>query len=83
MSTNELASLPRDCWYVAAWDHEVPAGQMLARRILGLPLLFYRRADGQVVALEDCCPHRQAPLSCGAPGGRPRALRLPWSAFRQ
>lgn len=65
MSDTELSSLPRNCWYVAAWDHEVPAGRMLARRILGVPLLLYRRADGQVVALEDRCPHRQAPLSCG------------------
>ena len=37
----------------------------LGRQICGEPLVFYRDAKGQVVALEDFCPHRGAPLSLG------------------
>lgn len=73
MSTSELAALPRDCWYVAAWDHEILHGRMLARRILGEALVFYRLPDGRIAALEDRCPHRHAPLSCGRVEGE--ALR--------
>ena len=55
----------RNAWYVAAWDHEVPAGKLLARTVLGEPLVFWRTATGEIVALEDRCCHRQAPLSRG------------------
>ena len=55
----------REAWYVAAWDHEVPADGMLARTLLGEPVVFYRREDGRVVAMADRCCHRAAPLSQG------------------
>ena len=61
----------RNCWYVIAWEHEIPADGFLARTVLGEPLLVYRTAAdkagvaGQLVALEDRCCHRQAPLSKG------------------
>jgi phenylpropionate dioxygenase-like ring-hydroxylating dioxygenase large terminal subunit len=55
----------RNCWYVAAWDHEVRRLSGLRRIVLGEPLLLYRKADGKPVALEDRCCHRQAPLSNG------------------
>ena len=55
----------RNCWYVAAWDHEIPAEGLFARTIIGEPLLLFRQHDGRVVALEDRCCHRQAPLSAG------------------
>lgn len=55
----------KNCWYVAAWDHEVLGDTLLARTVLGVPLLIYRRADGRPVALDNRCPHRQAPLSMG------------------
>src|SRR4249920_1151573 len=55
----------KNCWYVAAWDHELLADTLLARTILGQPLLLYRKADGTPVALTNRCPHRQAPLSMG------------------
>ncbi len=58
-------SFPRNCWYVAAWSHEVPADGLFARTILGAPVLLYRTAAGQAVALEDRCCHRGAPLSRG------------------
>lgn len=55
---------PRECWYVAATIDEV-GDNLVARRILGTPVLLYRLADGSVAALEDRCAHRPYPLSAG------------------
>ena len=55
----------RNAWYVAAWMHELEAGRILARTIIDQPLALYRTDDGTVVALEDRCCHRFAPLTMG------------------
>ncbi|QNN58507.1 aromatic ring-hydroxylating dioxygenase subunit alpha [Diaphorobacter ruginosibacter] len=55
----------KNTWYVAAWDHEVTREGMFTRTIIGVPVLMYRKADGEIVALEDRCCHRGAPLSVG------------------
>ncbi len=55
----------RNCWYVAAWDHEVHRLQLMRRILLDEPVALYRKADGKPVALEDRCSHRHAPLSMG------------------
>lgn len=55
----------RDCWYVAAWDHEVHRLKLMRRLVLGDAVVFYRDSAGKVVALEDRCCHRHAPLSMG------------------
>lgn len=55
----------RNCWYMAAWDDEVGADAMLARRILDEPIVFSRDGEGKFFALFDRCPHRFAPLSVG------------------
>jgi len=54
----------RNCWYVAAWSHEVAQG-LFSRTILDEPICFFRGQDGEVVALADRCAHRGAPLSMG------------------
>ena len=54
----------KDTWYVAAWHHEV-SRKILARTILNVPIVFFRRQDGSVAALEDTCPHKFMPLSGG------------------
>ncbi|HTT11752.1 MAG TPA: aromatic ring-hydroxylating dioxygenase subunit alpha [Burkholderiaceae bacterium] len=59
----------RNCWYVIAWDHEVPADGLFTRTVIGDPVLLFRRADGTIVALEDRCCHRHAPLSRGRKEG--------------
>lgn len=59
----------KNCWYVAAWDMEVGADAMLPRTLLGEPVLLYRDTAGRVVALEDRCCHRAAPLSLGKKEG--------------
>lgn len=60
----------RNCWYAAAWSHEVVAGALLARTIVGEPVVLLRDGDGTPFALHDRCPHRYLPLSQGhATGG--------------
>lgn len=56
---------PRNQWYVAGFDDELPAGGLLARTYLGEKVVLFRQADGAPQALEDRCPHRFAPLSAG------------------
>jgi phenylpropionate dioxygenase-like ring-hydroxylating dioxygenase large terminal subunit len=55
----------KNCWYVAAWDHELLDGKKLARTILEKPVVLFRGASGKYVALDDRCCHRGAPLSMG------------------
>lgn len=54
----------KNAWYMAGWSHEF-GENLLRRRILGEPLLLFRKTDGSVAALIDRCPHRFAPLSMG------------------
>jgi phenylpropionate dioxygenase-like ring-hydroxylating dioxygenase large terminal subunit len=58
----------RNCWYMIAWDHEIPTeqanGAIFSRTVLGEPIVVYRSSAG-LVALADRCVHRGAPLSKG------------------
>jgi vanillate O-demethylase monooxygenase subunit len=51
-------------WYVAGFGDEL-ADRPLARTLLGEPLVLFRGASGNPVALEDRCCHRNLPLSHG------------------
>jgi len=64
MSNSEQIFL-MNCWYVAAWDHELIDGVKLARTILEKPVVIFRGESGRYIALEDRCCHRGAPLSMG------------------
>ena len=55
----------RNCWYVAAWSHELSETGLIARTIINEPLVLFRNSRGEIIALEDRCCHRQAPLSLG------------------
>ena len=55
----------RNCWYVAGWSSEVVGDGFLARTVIDVPLVLWRKASGEVVAFEDLCCHRGAPLSRG------------------
>lgn len=55
---------PADAWYVACTADEIET-KPLGRQICGERMVFYRNQSGTVVALEDFCPHRGAPLSLG------------------
>mgnify|MGYP006179890173 CR=1 FL=1 len=59
----------RNCWYVAAWDNEVPQDGLFHRTLLNEPVLLYRDTQGRVVALENRCCHRAAPLHIGRKEG--------------
>jgi len=59
------SSWPRNCWYVAAWDHEIKRLTLTRRILLGDAVVLYRTSDGAPAALEDRCCHRHAPLSHG------------------
>ena len=62
------ASFLRNAWYMAGWSHEV-GDALLRRRLLGDPVLLFRKEDGGVAAMIDRCPHRFAPLSMGTRTG--------------
>jgi vanillate monooxygenase len=52
-------------WYVAFGAGEL-TDRPLARTVCGIAMVFFRGANGAPAALDDACPHRQAPLSLGA-----------------
>src|SRR5205807_4739569 len=60
----------REAWYYALPGHRLAAGAMLAKTLLGEPVLIGRDAAGAVFALRDLCPHRGVPLSCGSFDGK-------------
>lgn len=55
----------KNCWYVAAWDHELIDGKLLPRTLLDERVLLFKGESGKVIALKDRCCHRGAPLSLG------------------
>lgn len=55
-------------WYCAGWMHELDAGP-IARRMLDMPVLVFRAADGAAAAVRGSCPHRFAPLHRGTIAG--------------
>lgn len=64
LDTGLARNYPLNCWWVAAFGDEV-GREPLARWLLDTPTVLFRTEAGEVVALEDRCPHRQAPLSTG------------------
>ena len=55
----------RDLWYFALTGETLRRGRMMAKMLLGEPLVLGRATDGSVFALRDICPHRGIPLSDG------------------
>ncbi len=54
----------RNYWYVGARSDEIER-RLLGRILLNEPVVFFRKKDGTVVALEDRCSHRGFPLHKG------------------
>jgi phenylpropionate dioxygenase-like ring-hydroxylating dioxygenase large terminal subunit len=69
MEPNSAAPL-REMWYFALSGAALRRGRMVAKTLLGEPLLLARAANGEIFALRDICPHRGMPLSCGTFDGR-------------
>jgi vanillate O-demethylase monooxygenase subunit len=61
----ETQAFLMNTWYVAAWDHELIDGKLLARTILDKPVMLYKGDSGRVAALDNRCCHRGAKLSNG------------------
>ena len=59
-----MANFIRNAWYAVAWSHELE-DKPQAKRVLGEDLAVYRTQSGVAAAVEDCCPHRFAPMSLG------------------
>ena len=54
----------KNAWYVAG--HSEDFGPTLkSLRLLNEDIVFFRKSDGSIAALEDACPHRKLPLSMG------------------
>ena len=43
----------KNAWYCAGWDSEVEGDTLLARRVLGVDLVFFRGEDGRAAVLEE------------------------------
>ena len=54
----------RNAWYVAGWSSEF-GNDLSAVKILDENIVMYRTSKGQVIAMDDRCPHRFLPLSMG------------------
>lgn len=69
---------PYNLWWVAARSEEVGRAP-LARELLDTSVVLFRKQNDEVVALEDRCPHRSAPLSMGRLEGD--AIQCPYHGF--
>jgi nitrite reductase/ring-hydroxylating ferredoxin subunit len=54
-----------DGWFKVALSREVTAGSVVPKRLMGLDLVVFRTASGQVGVFEDVCPHMGTRLSLG------------------
>ncbi|UWQ86309.1 aromatic ring-hydroxylating dioxygenase subunit alpha [Leisingera caerulea] len=54
----------KNAWYVAALSEEV-GNELQQIIVLGEKICVFRNSEGEVIALEDACPHRKLPLSKG------------------
>jgi len=69
----------KNAWYCAAWGHEI-SRQPLARTLLNEKVVMYRKEDGGIVALQNVCAHRYAPLHQGLLHGD--VLACPYHGMR-
>lgn len=54
----------KNAWYVAAWSDEI-INELQQVKVLGEKICMFRNTEGEVIAMEDACPHRKLPLSKG------------------
>ncbi len=54
----------RNAWYVAGWSHDF-GDELKPLTIVDQKIVLFRASDGNLVALEDRCPHKLLPLSKG------------------
>ena len=59
-----MTKFARNHWYAALWAREL-GDAPVGRRLLGEPIVLFRKKEGGIAALTDRCPHRLVPLSMG------------------
>jgi phenylpropionate dioxygenase-like ring-hydroxylating dioxygenase large terminal subunit len=64
-SPQDAAAPLREAWYYAVPSRRLRRRAMLAKMMLGEPILIGRDTAGVAFALRDPCPHRGMPLSAG------------------
>lgn len=69
----------KNAWYAAGWSADI-GREPIMRRLLDEPILLYRSEAGKVIALNDMCPHRFAPLHKGKLIGD--AIECPYHGLR-
>lgn len=60
-----MSEFLHELWYLAGLSRDVRAGSMMAKTLMGEPVLLGRNPQGMPFALRDLCPHRGVPLSAG------------------
>ncbi|NLR69479.1 aromatic ring-hydroxylating dioxygenase subunit alpha [Novosphingobium sp. ERN07] len=70
----------RNAWHVACWAMDLQVAKPFALTMAGDPVVIFRTEGGRLVALEDRCVHRLAPLSLGRCEGE--SLRCMYHGFR-
>ena len=64
----------RNCWYVVAWDHELPADGLFGRTVIGEPLLLFgaptaassRSKTAAVIGSRRCRRGARRAIACAA-----------------
>jgi len=70
LGVEDAAAPLREAWYYSVPGRQLRPGRLLARVMLGEPIVVGRDQSGAVFALRDICPHRGMPLSAGQFDGR-------------
>ena len=55
----------RNCWYPVTFSQDLPNNRPYGFSLYDEPLVLFRNEQGELVCLEDLCPHRAAKLSDG------------------
>ncbi|MBV6622505.1 MAG: aromatic ring-hydroxylating dioxygenase subunit alpha [Rivularia sp. (in: Bacteria)] len=63
------AGMNPDYWYAVEYDRTIKPGQVIEVKFWNTSIALYRTENGQLVALENRCAHRQLPLSLGQVDG--------------
>jgi len=73
----------KNLWYFAQRSDQLKRGSMVAKTLLGEPILIARDAGGMPFAVRDICPHRGVPLSKGSFDGHEIECRYHGWRFNQ
>ncbi|MBC7741970.1 MAG: aromatic ring-hydroxylating dioxygenase subunit alpha [Bdellovibrionaceae bacterium] len=60
-----MKDLLKNHWYLALPSAHLKINKMVSLEIMGEPILFFRKSNGEISAICDICPHRGIPLKFG------------------